>query len=171
MSRITTLSSTTSTRDRATSFWPDASLFGVALIWGINIPIMKTGLDQVDVYVFNATRLTISAAVLWAFALHERRRGILPKPDITLKHLFIYGITVSAVYQLLFLLGMARTTAGNTALIISTVPMWTALLAQAFIGEKLRRVAWCGLIIALAGTLIVALQKGDVDNRTPTLVG
>ena len=60
------------------SLWPDASLLGVALIWGINIPIMKNGLEQVDVFVFNAIRLVISAIVLTAFAIRERRAGLLP---------------------------------------------------------------------------------------------
>ena len=157
--------------DLSTAFWPDVSLFGVALIWGINIPIMKIGLDQVDVFVFNAIRLAISAIVLTAFAVRERRRGRLPKTGITRKHLLIYAVMVSAVYQLLFLLGISRTTSGNTALIISTVPMWTALLARVFIGEQLRRLAWWGLSIALAGTVIVALQKGDVTAGTEYLWG
>ena len=58
-------------RDFASTLWPDASLLGVALIWGVNIPIMKIGLEQVDVYVFNAIRLVISAIVLATLALRD----------------------------------------------------------------------------------------------------
>ncbi len=144
---------------------------GVALIWGINIPIMKNGLDQLDPYVFNAIRLTISASVLAAFALREYRRGHRSKPGVSRTRVMIYGIVVSGFYQVLFLLGVARTTSGNTALIIATVPMWTALLARVFIGEKLVRLAWCGLLVALSGTVIVALQKGDVAAGPEYLTG
>lgn len=144
---------------------------GVALIWGINIPIMKTGLGQLDPYVFNAVRLTISACVLAAFALREHRQGHRSQPGVTRMRMLIYGIAVSGIYQLLFLLGIDRTTSGNTALIISTVPMWTAFLARLFIGEKLLRLAWCGLLVALSGTLIVALQKGDVTSGSEYLAG
>jgi drug/metabolite transporter (DMT)-like permease len=151
--------------------WPDASLFGVALIWGINIPMMKIGLDQLDIFVFNAVRLAISSLVLAIFAMRERSRGVLPKRGITGWQVVIYAVMVSAVYQLLFLLGIARTTSGNTALIIATVPMWTALLARIAIGEKLRQLAWCGLLTALVGTIIVALQKGDVTTGRAHLVG
>lgn len=151
--------------------WPDASLFGVAVIWGINIPFMKTGLEQVDVFVFNAIRLTISALVLVVFAWRERRRGIVPNARTAGGHVVVYALMVAAVYQLLFLLGIDRTTAGNTALIIATVPMWTALLARVFIGEKLQKLAWLGLMVALVGTVIVALQKGDITTGREQLWG
>lgn len=147
-------------------FLPDIALVGVAAIWGVNIPIMKSGLDQLDnVLLFNAVRLPISALVLSFFALRERRQGILPR-DVTWIQLGIYAMMISVTYQLCFLIGMSLTTPGNTALIISTVPIWTALLARAFLGDKLRRLAWCGLMIAVVGTVVVAVQKGvSVDAK------
>lgn len=151
--------------------WPDACLLGVALIWGVNIPIMKIGLGNIDSFVFNAVRLCVSALVLAGFAFAEHRRGIRPDPDITWRQILCYGLLVSGLYQLLFLLGIDRTTSGNTALIISTVPMWTALLARVFLCERLPMLAWGGLLVALAGTVIVALQKGDVTADRQHLVG
>lgn len=162
--------SSESPRSGAT-FWPDACLLGVACFWGVNIPLMKIGLDQVDIFVFNAIRLTISTGVLAALAVVERRRGIRPGSGVTRRHLLLYAAMASAVYQLLFLLGIARTTSGNTALIIATVPMWTALLARIILGEQLRGLAWGGLIVALVGTVIVALQKGDVAADRQHLFG
>ncbi|MEO2033165.1 MAG: DMT family transporter [Planctomycetaceae bacterium] len=155
----------------ATTLWPDASLVGVALIWGINIPVMKTGLDQCDPFVFNAIRLLISAIVLAAFALRERRRGILPRHGIRRRHVLIFGILIGGLYQVLFLLGIDRTTAGNAGLIMATVPAWTAVLARIFIGEKLLRLAWGGLLLALVGTVIVALQKNDLSSGRDHSIG
>ena len=153
------------------AFWSDASLLGVAFIWGINIPIMKIGLDQVDVFVFNALRLIVSALVLALFAWRERRRNVLPITGISRTDLLIYALLAAGLYQWLFLLGIARTTSGNTALIMATVPPWTALLAYVFIGERLRPLAWWGLGIALVGTIIVALQRGDVTAGRDHLLG
>ena len=65
-------------QSRHASIWPDVSLVGVALIWGINIPVMKNGLDQADVYVFNAIRLMVSVLVLAVFAVREYRGGLVP---------------------------------------------------------------------------------------------
>lgn len=149
----------------------DLSLLSVAVIWGINIPLMKTGLDRVDAYVFNAIRLAISTGVLVLFAWREMRQGLLPKAVITWKQILIYGILAAGLYQLTFLMGVARTTSGNTALIMATVPMWTALLARVFIGERLRRLAWGGLAIALLGTVLVAVQSENLSAGSDHLWG
>ena len=135
------------------------------------MPIMKTGLDQLDPFVFNALRLIISASCLGMFALREFRAGIRPGPEITLRKVVNFAVFVSGLYQVLFLMGMARTTAGNTALILATIPAWTALLAHVFIGERLSRVAWGGLVLALCGTVVVALQKGDLSSGREHLLG
>lgn len=149
----------------------DVCLFGVAIIWGVNIPLMKTGVDELDRYVFNAIRLTISATVLAGFAGWERARGTVSKPGISRLALVLYAVLAAGMYQVFFLLGISNTTSGNTALIVSTVPVWTALMARMFLGERLRGLAWCGLVVALIGTMIVAFQKGDVTSDDEHLWG
>lgn len=149
----------------------DAALIGVAFIWGINIPIMKTGLGDLNLYVFNGIRLTISAAALNYLAWLERRRNPQPLPGVGRGQLLIYGLVVSAAYQLLFLLGVVRTTSGNTALILTTTPLWTAVLARFYLAEKLRIVAWSGLFVALVGTVIVTLQGDEVSLGSEQLWG
>ncbi|MEM7315841.1 MAG: DMT family transporter [Planctomycetota bacterium] len=143
------------------SYLPEITLVAVALIWGLNMPLMKLGLERLDnVYIFNALRLPLSAAVLAFFALRERAAGNVPKPGVTIKQLLVYAVMVAVVYQLSFLLGLNYTTPGNSALIMATVPMWTALLAWLFLGERIGKLAWLGLFIALTGTITVSLQKG-----------
>ena len=149
----------------------DIALLGVALIWGINMPIMKIGLMDLNVFVFNAVRLTISAVVLTTFALRERRNGIRPAREISRVRILIFGLVISGAYQLLFLLGLARTTSGNTALIMATIPLWTAVLARAFLGEQLHRLAWLGLMVALIGTSVVVLQNGNFSTSSEELLG
>ena len=134
------------------SVWPDLSLLGVALIWGVNIPIMKIGLADVEPFAFNAVRLTLSAIVLAILALRES--GPATK--------WPSGLWM---YQILFLLGVSRTATGNGSLIMATVPMWTALLARFLLGEKLNWLARIGLTTAFMGTLVVALEKGISSDR------
>lgn len=133
--------------------------------------MMKNGLDQVDVYVFNAFRLCISVLTLVIFALRERRRGHVPSASLKKRSVVTYALIVSGLYQLLFLLGIARTASANTALIISTIPMWTALLARIFLSEQLKVFAWVGLFTALTGTAVVAIQKGSISTDSEHLVG
>jgi drug/metabolite transporter (DMT)-like permease len=143
----------------------------VAVIWGINIPIMKTGLDHVNIFVFNAIRLGISAAVLVVFAWRELGNGLALPEGISWRQVLIYALLSCGFYQLLFLVGIAWTTSGNTALIMATIPMWTALLARGFLGEMIQRLAWTGLVIALAGTIIVSVQTGSLSAGRDHLWG
>ena len=77
-----------------------------------------------------------------ALAVRERRQSVLPRPAILKRHIMVYGFVVAVLYQVLFLLEIERTTAGNTGLMMATVPAWTALLARFFIGAKLPGMAW-----------------------------
>ncbi|MEZ6058876.1 MAG: DMT family transporter [Planctomycetaceae bacterium] len=153
------------------SFWPDVSLLGVVLIWGINIPVFKLGLDRMDWYSLNAIRLAVSVVVLNLLAWHERG-AILPSwPGVSYAAMLRYSVLASGIYQLTFLLGIARAASGNVALIIATVPMWTALMARIFLNERLARVAWAGLVIAFVGTLVVTIQNGGFSSDERSLYG
>ena len=145
------------------------SLLLVAIIWGVNIPIMKVALNRIDAYAFNAIRLVVSSLVLMYFARREFLRGIKPSSTLSKRDVFIYASIVSVAYQFLFLLAIARTTSADVALIMATVPMWTAIGARFFLKEILPTMAWMGLIIAFAGTMIVTLHKAPPSAAPPTL--
>lgn len=147
------------------SLWPDLSLIGVAVIWGINIPVMKIGLTGIDPFAFNALRLLLSAVVLVLLALRERG-PVAEQPPGLWKQILLYSVIASGLYQWTFLLGISRTASGNGSLIMATVPMWTAILARVLLGETLRSMAKLGLVIAFSGTMIVALEKGVSGDRT-----
>ena len=144
----------------------DVSLLLVALVWGVNIPVMKVALLRIDGYAFNAIRLIVSSIVLLHFARREFVRGIRPTTTLSIRNVLIYAFTVSVAYQLLFLLAVSRATSGDVALIMATVPMWTAIGARVFLKEILPWLAWGGLIVAFAGTMIVTLQKTPTSPAT-----
>ena len=147
------------------SVCPDLSLLGVAVIWGVNIPVMKSGLVGVEPFAFNAVRLLLSALVLAVLALREKP-SVVESPPGLWKHILLYAVIASGIYQGMFLLGISRTASGNGSLIMATVPMWTAVLARFLLGERLSGQARFGLATALTGTLIVALEKGVSGDRS-----
>ena len=152
------------------TLWPDLSLFGVILIWGINLPIMKTGLEHVNAYAFNAFRLTLSAVVLACIAFRDGRLDLRSLTTSQKRQVFVYALLASGCYQVLFLLGLDRTTSANTALIMTSVPMWTALLARFLIHEKLTQLAWVGLLGAFFGTVVVTASNG-ISGESKYLIG
>lgn len=125
----------------------------VAVIWGINVPVMKAGLAEIDPFVFNALRLTLSAIAL---GLVDRiERGGAPAPPIRWSTVLWFGFLSSFAYQLLFLWGMDNTSAGNTALIIASGPLWTAVLSALYRVDRPTWSAVVSLCIAFLGTLLV----------------
>ena len=137
----------------------ELSLLSVAVIWGVNIPIMKIALAmQMDRFALNGLRLVISSATLLCFAALEYRRGIRPQLRQNWPRLLAYALVVSVLYQMLFLLAVSQTTSADIALIMATVPMWTEIGARIFLREILVPRAWLGLWVAFAGTVIVTLQ-------------
>ncbi|MFN5534043.1 MAG: DMT family transporter, partial [Planctomyces sp.] len=137
----------------------ELSLLSVAVIWGVNIPLMKIALALgIDRFALNGLRLVISALTLLVFAALEYRRGIRPNVRLNWKGILGYAILVSVLYQMLFLLSVSQTTSADIALIMATVPMWTAIGARLLLKEILTDRAWLGLIIGFTGTVVVTLQ-------------
>ena len=146
----------------------DLTLLLVAIIWGVNIPVMKVALHKIDAYAFNAIRLVVSSAVLMFFARREFLNGIRPASGLSKRNVLIYAAIVSMAYQLLFLLAISHATSADVALIMATVPMWTAIGARFFLKEFLPLMAWVGLILAFSGTMIVTLHKAPpptIDSK------
>lgn len=155
----TAVASETGVQNRRSLLVAELVLLGVALIWGINIPVIKTGLEQMDWYSLNAVRLTVSAIILGVLGWLERRRGIIPASNLGWTPILIFAVFISLLYQIFFLVGVSRTASGTTSLILATIPMWTALIARAFLKDKLHLLAWTGLVVAFVGTVIVGLDK------------
>ncbi|MDB4561900.1 DMT family transporter [bacterium] len=142
---------------------------GCAVIWGVNVPVMKAGLQEVDPFFFNAARLTLSAAALGLLDAAERRgQAKVPTPW---RKVVTLGLLSSLVYQVLFLLGMDATSAGNTAIIVASGPLWTAIIESLMGVDRHPGQAWGALGVAFVGTMLVTLTGIDDPTGGATLLG
>lgn len=146
-------------------------LWFTALSWGANLLVVKSVLAQINPWVFNAARLTLATIVLGLLAWMEARYR--PRSTEPLKwHWFVLFVLLNGfLYQVVFFLGISRTTAGNTALLLSSMPMWTAIFSFLFIFERLPVTAWIGLGVTFVGTLFVLLQNPTIDFSAGYLLG
>ena len=154
----------------------DLAMLAVVVMWGLNMPIMKFALGRVDPFLFNASRLLISAIVLGTIICWQRapmidRSDSAPSLLRQLIPIAVFSFFTGFAYQLLFLMGMDRTSAGNTALIMCAIPMWTAIMARILIKERIRPLAWIGLSIALVGTIVVTLAVRPPNQSESPLIG
>ena len=149
-------------------------LFTVA-VWGLNFAILKAALAVMHPHAMNAFRFTVSVVVLGALYAWQVRRTGRPFWAPLRQHgraIFALGLLGYLFYQLSFIVGIDRTSAGNAALIMASAPLWTALLGFAFKLEALSRTSWLGLGLSLAGTAIVVVAgTGPIRLGGETLVG
>tara|TARA_B100000586_G_scaffold268694_1_gene245804 strand:- start:489 stop:1454 length:966 start_codon:yes stop_codon:yes gene_type:complete len=144
--------------------WNDLALIAVCFIWGINFSVIKISLVYFDPLAFNAVRFPMAALVLLAM-LKLKGPIPVPKPEHYVK-IILLGILGNIVYQLLFIYGIDKTLAGNSSLLLATVPIWTLLLATTLNKERHGTAVWSGIVITLIGIFFVV--SGNERNFSLT---
>jgi drug/metabolite transporter (DMT)-like permease len=91
-------------------------------------------------------------------------------PPGALKKLIILGLLGNSCYQLTFILGLARTSATNSALILSTVPTIVAVFAGITGLERITPKMRWGIALGTVGVVLVIATRG-VGFDAGTLTG
>ncbi len=134
----------------------DGAMAVVVLIWAANNVIVKAVLDELAPLAYILARFLL--VVLFVFAWLGVRRA-LPRPrreDVP--RFLVVGLSGYAVYNALFTVGLARTSAFSVAVLISLGPVFTLLFATLLGIERARAGQWLGAAVAAGG---VALFVGD----------
>lgn len=88
-------------------------------------------------------------------------------------HLVVAGGIMLGAHFATWISSLEYTSVTNSVVLVTTNPLWVALLSPIFLNEKLNKWVIGGLFLALAGGLIVALggDAGDPPNRPDPLLG
>src|SRR5687767_16039878 len=103
---------------RAPRLASDIGMLLVCLIWGLNFSITKLALDQIPPLPFTAIRFIAASLLLWLVL--RVVEGPVQLPPGALRTLALLGLLGNTCYQLTFTVGLDRTAATNSALILST---------------------------------------------------
>ena len=130
-------------------------LLTAVTLWGLNFSIVKFGLSEIAPLAFPVFRFGLGGiALLIILRLREGsvgvRRGDLP----LLVLVGFFGITLS---QISFVFALTNTSASDTALVMATAPIVTALLASAVGLERMGRRHWIAVSIGLVGLVLVVV--------------
>ncbi len=130
-----------------------------------------------------AFRLGLAALILLPYTLLKYNREIRRLSWDDLKFALLAGFLL-AVHFASWITSLEFTSVASSVVLVTTTPLWVALLAPFFLGEKTPRIAFIGMVIALLGGFIIALsdvcfwlpggiscQGGLGDLRSKTLLG
>jgi drug/metabolite transporter (DMT)-like permease len=146
----------------------DALLVLMTLIWGVNYIIIKAAFHVFSPLSFNAVRfsLAVVAVVAFAWAVKARR-----PPWSAVRRLAVLGVLGNTGYQLFYIEGMARTRAGNAALIMAAVPVLTGVASHLIGHERLRLRDAAGLALSTAGLTVLVLGSGGAEGLGGPMLG
>ena len=107
--------------------------------------------------VIAAARLTIASLILAPFALTRYRSDLrrLSRRELVLT--MLSGLFL-ALHFATWITSLEYTTVASSVILVTTTPLWVAILAPLVLHERLGTMAVVGLILALTGGVIVGLS-------------
>jgi drug/metabolite transporter (DMT)-like permease len=134
-------------------------VFWASAFAGIRAGLYDYGPGQIALF-----RFAVASLVLGAFALATGTR--LPERR-DLPAVFLAGFLAFTVYHVALNYGELVVAAGAASVLINTAPLFTALLAVLFLGERLRLLGWVGMTVSFCGAALISAGEGGGFGLAP----
>ena len=139
---------------------PELAALLVAATWGVSFSLKKVALDEIDAVAFTFVRYLGMTALGWAVLLWWKWRGRpIGVARADLPRVALTGVLGYSIYIVLSTVGLARTTAFSTTLLVGTSPLFAALLLRVLGAERIRPAHVAGMAVALVGVVVFLAEK------------
>jgi len=131
------------------------------LVWGSGYLASKIGLQYAAPFTFLSLRFMLGLLCLapWLIMARPRWPGSAGEwLHVGMAGLLMHAVNLSGSHYSQYL-GMS---AGITALLLATQPLFTAVFAHRFMAQRLAPMQWLGVALGLAGVTLVVWHKVDV---------
>jgi drug/metabolite transporter (DMT)-like permease len=141
-----------------------AALAVTTILWASAFAGIRAGLEAYGPGQVALSRFLIASAVLAGYAAITRM-GLPERQD--LPAVFLAGFLAFTVYHVALNYGEITVSAGSASILINTAPIFTALLAVTFLGERLRALGWVGMAVSFTGAALISLGEGEGFSLDP----
>ena len=131
-------------------------LLALAAIWGASFLFMRVAAPEFGPIPLVAFRMGVAGLALTPVFLRREARALLRDHWW---QLLVSGVVGSAISFILLSWASLTLSAGFTSLMNSSVPVFSALIAALWLGERLRRAQFTGLALGILGVLILVWDK------------
>ena len=130
-------------------------LFGLMIIWGFNVSILKLVVENIAPITVTSFRIFIAAITVFLILGYKRRIRWPYKKE------WVYILTGSCLsvifHHYLLADGLTKTSATNAGLILGMGPLLTALLSMLFFKKRPTLIAALGFILGGIGVSVIVL--------------
>src|SRR5918992_477257 len=141
-----------------------AALAVTIILWASAFAGIRAGLEAYGPGQVALIRFLVASAVLAGYATITRMR--LPERR-DLPAVFLAGVLAFTLYHLALNYGEVTVSAGAASILINTVPIFTALLAMVFLGERLRVLGWVGMGVSFVGATLISAGESEGLSLNP----
>ncbi|RFU49681.1 DMT family transporter [Paraburkholderia sp. DHOC27] len=162
-------SASLSMRGTTNSFRASVAVTFTILVWAAAFPFIRIGLQGLSPMQLAAARFATAALLVVGWLLYRRPK----RPSLRDAMLFVLsGFLGIASYNALLNTAELSVAPGAAAFIMSTSPIFTAILATVFLRERLNLWGWGGSLFSFAGIGLIACGQpgGLVPGSGATLI-
>ncbi|MDR1879182.1 MAG: DMT family transporter [Bacteroidales bacterium] len=127
------------------------------LFWGTSYVFTSIALHTLDPISIIFIRLLLSSAMLWLFIAVFCRKEKIPRS--VFKWIVLLAFLEPFIYFIGETYGLQHVSPVVTSLIISTIPVFTAIVMRCFFHARLSWVNFAGIFISLAGVVIMITEN------------
>lgn len=135
----------------------------VVVCWGFNVVLVKSAITLLDPLAFTALRFLAMTPLAFGLVYATGERVKVGRRDLLA--LVVCAACGYGVYQYLWILGLANTSAFASSLLGATAPIFTLVLLAVLGHERVRSGRWAGAVIALFG---IAVFEGAFAGNAST---
>ncbi len=141
-------------------------LVGLGMLWGASFLFMRIAAPEFGAFALVEVRVAIAAVVLFPLL---SMRGQTADIKANWFPLFVLGVHNTAMPFLLFTWAMLSLTTGTGAILNATAPIFAAVVAWAWLGDKLNWSRALGLLVGTIGVWLLVRDKVGVSLSDSTL--
>jgi drug/metabolite transporter (DMT)-like permease len=140
------------------------ALVVTTVLWASAFAGIRVGLENYGPGQVALSRFLVASAVLAGYAAITRIR--LPERR-DLPAVFLAGFLAFTLYHVALNYGEVTVSAGAASILINTVPVFTALLATVFLGDRVRVLGWVAMGVSFVGAALISLGESEGLSLNP----
>ena len=137
----------------------------VVILWGVNWPMMKMTLAELDFWVFRT--YCVAAGLFWFIGYNLIAGLPLGLPREYWGRMLICALCNVAGWNILSAAGLNMLPSGRAGILAYTMPLWVVLLSRFMMGEALTKLRLTAITLGMTGISLLLVDEFHTLKTAP----